>query len=76
MMPLPIVVVQHPMRLHRSIIHRTTRLDETALPRLNKAALQSEVVVLRRMVATVFRNLVLHRALDVAVAVAPRHVGD
>ena len=53
-----------------------TRLGETALFRQSKAALQGQVVVLSRTVAPVFRRLVLHRAVDVALAVAPRHVVD
>ena len=52
------------------------RLWETALLRLSKAALQGQVEVLSRTVAPVFRRLVLHRAVDVALAVAPRHVVD
>ena len=65
-----------PPRLHLSIMHQMTRLEETALLRLNKAALLGEVMVLRRMVTPVSRRLGLHRAVDVALAVAPRDVVD
>ena len=75
-MPLPAVRAQIPPRLHLSIMHRMTRLEETALLRLNKAALLGEVMVLRRMVTPVSRRLGLHRAVDVALAVAPRDVVD
>lgn len=53
-----------------------TRLGETALLRLNKTALQGQVVVLKLVVAPVFRCLVLNRAVDVALVVALRHVLD
>ena len=53
-----------------------TPLGETALLRLTKEALQGQVVILSRMVAPIFRRLVLHRAVDVAHVVAPRHVVD
>ena len=53
-----------------------TPLGETALLRLTKEALQGQVVILSRMLAPIFRRLVLHRAVDVAHVVAPRHVVD
>ena len=56
-----------PPRLHLSTTHRMTRLGGTALLRLSKAALQGQVVVWSRMVAPVFRRLVLHREVDVAL---------
>ena len=57
-------------------IHHMARLGETALLPLSKAALHCQVVILSRMVAPVFWRLVLHRAVDVALGVAPRHVVD
>ena len=65
-----------PPILHLSTIHRMTRLGEAVLFRLSKAALQGQVVVLIWMVAPAFRRLVLHREVEVALAVAPRHVVD
>ena len=65
-----------PPRLHLSIMHQMTRLEETALLRLNKAALLGEVMVLRRMVTPVSRRLGLHSVVDVALAAAPRDVVD
>ena len=73
MIPLLTVMAQIPSRLH---LRRMTRLEETALLRLSTAALQGQVVVPSRMVAPVFQRLVLHRAVDVALAVAPSHVVD
>ena len=76
MRPLLTVIGQAPPRLHLSTIHRITRHGETALLHLTTEVLQGQVVVLSRMVAPVFRRLVLHRAVDVALVVAPRHVVD
>ena len=75
-MPLPTVRAQIPPRLHLSIMHRMTRLEETAFLRLHKAALLGQVMVLRRMVSPASRRLGLHRAVDVALAMAPRDVVD
>ena len=75
-MTVPTAIAQTPPRPHLLTIYPMTRMGGTAQLRLNKAALQGQVVVLSRMVAPVFRRLVLHRAVDVALAVAPRHVVD
>ena len=75
-MTVPTAIAQTPPRPHLLTIYPMTRMGGTAQLRLNKAALQGQVVVLSRMVAPVFRRLVLHRAVDVALVVAPRHVVD
>ena len=75
-MPLSTVGAQIPPRLHLSITHRMTRLEEIDFLRLDKVALRGQVMVLRRMVTPVSRRLGLHRAVDVARAVAPRDVVD
>ena len=74
--PLPTVIAQIPPRPHLSTNHRMARLGEKALLRLSKRARHGQVVVLSQMEAQVFRHLLLHRAVDVALAVAPRHVID
>ena len=75
-MTVPTAIAQTPPRPHLLTIYPMTRMGGTAQLRLNKAALQGQVVVLSRMVAPVFRRLVLHRAGDVTLVVAPRHVVD
>ena len=53
-----------------------TRLEEIDFLRLDKVALRGQVMVLRRMVSPASRRLGLHRAVDVALAMAPRDVVD